>query len=150
MLFPLASHVRGSPRVVVTGAGIITSLGAGWAKNSDGFRAGRTAIRAVTLFDVAGQRAKVAAEVDLPENLPRTRLSARTVARMDRAAKLLLHAGQEAWLQTGWRPDECRRPVLPRSRPLPAVLRGDTDPSRPKWRSAWGRLINQAWNTRYS
>jgi len=66
VLFPLAFHTNDSPRVVVTGAGIITSLGCGWEKNAEGFRTGRTAIRPVTLFDVSGQRAKVAAEVDLP------------------------------------------------------------------------------------
>jgi len=106
VLFPLAFHTNDSPRVVVTGAGIITSLGCGWEKNAEGFRTGRTAIRPVTLFDVSGQRAKVAGEVDLPGELPRTKLSSRTVKRMDRAAKLLLHAGYEAWQQAGWAPGE--------------------------------------------
>ena len=106
MLFPLACHVNGPPRVVITGAGIITSLGAGWTLNAEGFRKGNTALRRVTLFDVEGQRAKIAGEVDLPEHLPPSGLSRRTTGRMDRAAKLLLHAGNEAWQQSGWVPEE--------------------------------------------
>jgi 3-oxoacyl-[acyl-carrier-protein] synthase II len=104
VLFPLARQPNGSPRVVVTGAGIITSLGCGWAKNAEGFRIGRTAFRPVTLFDVSRQRVRVAAEADLPTELPPTRLNHRSAQRMDRAAKLLLHAAHEAWEQSGWTP----------------------------------------------
>jgi 3-oxoacyl-[acyl-carrier-protein] synthase II len=106
VLFPLAHQANGSPRVVITGAGIITSLGAGWPRNAEGFRLGRTAFREVTLFDVSRQRVKRAAEVDLPQNLPSTRLNPRSMQRMDRAARLLLHAAYEAWEQSGWTPDD--------------------------------------------
>ena len=101
MLFPF-SHPVASPRVVISGAGIVTALGAGWKHNAAGFRAGTLAIRPVTLFDVSRQRVKVAGEVDLPENLPQTNLNARQLSRMDRAAKLLLLAAHEAWRQSGW------------------------------------------------
>ena len=93
-------------RVVVTGAGIVTALGAGWAKNEEGFRAGRTAFRRVTLFDVSRQRVKMAAEADLPERMPATLLSPRQSARLDRASSLLLLASVEAWRQAGWEPSE--------------------------------------------
>ncbi len=44
MLFA-SSHQTSPPRrVVVTGAGIITSLGNGWSINAAGFRSGRTTI----------------------------------------------------------------------------------------------------------
>jgi 3-oxoacyl-[acyl-carrier-protein] synthase II len=105
VLFPI-HHPANPPRVVVTGAGVVTSLGLGWKKNADGFRSGRVAIRPVTLFDASRQRAKVAAEIDLPPALPQTRLGRRQMQRLDRAAKLLLLAAHEAWGQSGWQPSE--------------------------------------------
>ena len=104
MLFPLPVVSATRPRVVVTGAGMVTALGRDWETNAAGFRAGKTGFRTVTLFDVSRQRVKNAAEVDLPAGLPGTSLSERAEQRLDRAAKLLLLAGSEAWRQSGWRP----------------------------------------------
>jgi len=101
MLFPLPSSAT-SPRVVITGAGVITALGIGWKPNAEGFRAGHRAFRPVTLFDVSRQRVKIAAEVDLPATLPPTSLNDRQIARLDRAGKMLLLAANEAWRQAGW------------------------------------------------
>ena len=101
MLFPTTSP-QTSARVVVTGAGIVTALGLGWKTNAKGFREGRTAFRPVTLFDVSRQRAKTAAEMNLPAELPRTRLNGHRMARLDRAGKMLLLATLEAWQQAGW------------------------------------------------
>jgi 3-oxoacyl-[acyl-carrier-protein] synthase II len=56
----------------------------------------------VTLFDVTQQRAKQAAEVDLPSKLPPSHLTPKQEARLDRAGRLLLCAGHEAWTQAGW------------------------------------------------
>jgi 3-oxoacyl-[acyl-carrier-protein] synthase II len=106
MLFPTSSSPQASARVVVTGAGIVTALGSGWKVNAEGFRAGRTAFRPVSLFDVRRQRAKTAAEMDLPSSLPRTQLGKRQITRLDRAGKMLLLAAYEAWLQSGWEPAE--------------------------------------------
>lgn len=107
------SDARGGPqRVVVTGAGLITALGIGWKANAEGLRAGRRAFRPVTLFDVSRQRARVAAEVDLPPNPPPTRLSPRTLRRLSRASRQLLWAAAEAWTQSGWTPDENLPQVL--------------------------------------
>jgi 3-oxoacyl-[acyl-carrier-protein] synthase II len=92
--------------VVLTGAGIVTAYGSGWRVNADGFRAGLTAFRPVTLFDVSRQRSKIAAEADLPERLPPTLLPARQVSRLDRASRMLLLAAHEAWGQAGWEPAE--------------------------------------------
>jgi 3-oxoacyl-[acyl-carrier-protein] synthase II len=101
VLFPFVASTN-QPRIVITGAGIVTALGFGWKPNADGFRAGKTAMRPVSLFDVSKQRVKTAAQVDVPETLPATRLSSRQLRRMDRAAKLLVIAADEAWKQSGW------------------------------------------------
>lgn len=104
MLFPPPATPETPQRVVVTGAGIITALGAGWRANADGFRTGRQAFRPVTHFNVERQRAKIAAEVDLPAELPLGLLPKRRAARLDRATQMLLIAAQEAWRQSGWLP----------------------------------------------
>jgi len=106
VLFPTPNPTGACPRVVVTGAGIVTALGQDWRSNADGFRQGRTAFRPVTLFDVSRQRVKVAAEVDLPDALPLTHLGKREITRMDRASKLLLLAADQVWRQSGWEPSD--------------------------------------------
>jgi len=90
----------------VAGAGLITPLGAGWDVNADGFRAGTAAFRPVSLFDASRQRTKIAGEIDLPAMLPPTRLTAKQLRRLNRAGRMLLVAGHEAWTQSGWEPDE--------------------------------------------
>ena len=102
MMFPPPPPPGHPPRVVVTGAGVITALGRGWKPNADGFRAGESGFRPVSQFDVSRQRTKVAAEVDLPAIPLPGRLDGRRLARLDRAAFLLLSAGQEALQQAGW------------------------------------------------
>lgn len=102
MLFPPSQDVVAPRRVVVTGAGILTAHGPGWRVNAEAFRAGRKSFRPVTLFDVSRQRARLAAEVDLPAYLPPTALSARREARLDRAARMLVLAAGEALAQAGW------------------------------------------------
>ncbi len=112
MLFPPCKQVGSPPRVVITGAGCITALGEGWAENAAGFRSGRVAIRRVTLFDVGRQRAKTAGEAKLPARIPPGKLSRARVRRLDRAAKMLLVAADEAWRQAGWESNAGRLPVV--------------------------------------
>jgi len=118
MLFPPPTPPAEPPRVVITGAGIVTALGAGWQSNAEGFRSGRTAFRPVTRFDVSRQRVKVAAEADLPAIERQLlagfagnggerylgRLNERQFARLDVSGKLLLCAALECWKQSGWEP----------------------------------------------
>ncbi len=123
MLFPLRPSANPPPRIVITGAGIITALGLGWTANARGFRLGRSAIRPVTLFDTTRQRAHQAAEVDLPPEPPPLPFSARHTRRRDRATLMLLHAAHEALTQSRWTPDPL--PSLPSPNPplaTPIVL----------------------------
>jgi 3-oxoacyl-[acyl-carrier-protein] synthase II len=106
VLFPVPQKANSRSRVVITGAGIITALGQGWKTNAEGFRVGRTAFKPVDLFDVSRQRIKVAATVELPPELPVNRLGPRESQRLDRAARMLLIAADEAWRQAGWEPAE--------------------------------------------
>jgi len=104
VLFP-SKQAAGVAEVAITGVGVVSALGTGWAPNAEGFRAGRVAFGPVTLFDVSRQRAKTAAEAVLAE-LPRTKLGARQERRLDRASRLLLLAAHEAWQQARWEPSD--------------------------------------------
>ena len=97
--------------MVVTGGGVLTALGNDWKQNAAGFRAGRCGIQPVTLFDVSGQRARVAAEALAPDEIPGSRLHPKRMARMDRATRLLLAAAHQAWTQSGW-PSLTHLPVV--------------------------------------
>lgn len=87
--------------VVVTGVGILTSLGNGWRVNADGFRDGRVAIRPVSVFDVSRQQVGQAGEVALPADLPPNDLPVAELRRLERGGHLLLHAGHEALVMSG-------------------------------------------------
>jgi 3-oxoacyl-[acyl-carrier-protein] synthase II len=101
-------------RVVVTGAGILTSMGKGWRENADGFREGRLAFRDVTLFDTSRQRVHRAGELDLPAQLPDDhQLTERQVQRLDRASAMLVHAASEAVAQSGWAAQDAEAEQIP-------------------------------------
>jgi 3-oxoacyl-[acyl-carrier-protein] synthase II len=55
---------RGRPRVVVTGTGVLTSLGAGKLDNWRALTAGRSGIRRISRFPVGGLRTTIAGTVD--------------------------------------------------------------------------------------
>ncbi len=98
--------------MVITGAGVVTAFGSGWKKNSEAFRSAATSFRPVTLFDVSRHRAKRAGEIDFPQELPPTLLTQKHQKRLDRASRMLLLAGYEAWAQSGWLPTETLPLVL--------------------------------------
>ncbi|QIF04111.1 beta-ketoacyl-[acyl-carrier-protein] synthase family protein [Roseimicrobium sp. ORNL1] len=107
------THEAGTHRVVITGAGIITSMGNDWRENAAGFRAGRLAFRDITVFDASRQRVQRAGEVAFPETFPKTRLTSRQLKRLDRASRLLIHAGVEAMAQSGWNADALADQQIP-------------------------------------
>ncbi len=85
-----------SRSVVITGAGIVSPMGMDLGGNAAGFRAGRTAFRPVTLFDVSRQRVRTAGQVDIPQAPPAPGISRHIWKRMDRGTKLALLAAREA------------------------------------------------------
>ena len=69
-------------------------MGADLAENSAGFRAGRTAFRAVDLFDVSRQRVGTAGQVELPASV--AGVSRKAWQRMDRGSRMAWLAAREA------------------------------------------------------
>lgn len=61
---------KGRPRVVVTGMGLVTSLGRGKADNWNALVAGRSGIRTISRFPTEGLRTTIAGTVDFPEVSP--------------------------------------------------------------------------------
>lgn len=87
--------------VVITGAGIVSPMGMGWADNLAGFRAGRSAFSPITLFDVSHQRVGTAGQVNLPDSAPHFGISKRAWQRMDRGTRLAFFAAREALADAG-------------------------------------------------
>ena len=87
--------------VAITGAGIVTSMGRDFSENAAGFRAGRTAFRAIDLFDTSRQRVGTGGQCDLPNSSPDPRLSAKTWSRMDRGTRMAWIAATEAMTMAG-------------------------------------------------
>ncbi|MGW4031227.1 beta-ketoacyl-[acyl-carrier-protein] synthase family protein [Streptomyces sp. NPDC004838] len=86
-------------RVAVTGVGIVAPGGVGAPAFWDLLENGRTATRGITLFDPAGFRSRIAAEVDFePE---RHGLDKEQVARSDRYIQFALVAAREAMADSG-------------------------------------------------
>jgi 3-oxoacyl-[acyl-carrier-protein] synthase II len=76
-------------------------MGADFAENAAGFRAGRSAFREIDLFDVSRQRVSRAGQIVLPDSSPISRLSPRAWGRMDRGTRMALIAAHEAMAQAG-------------------------------------------------
>lgn len=87
--------------VVITGAGILTSMGPGREANAQGFRNGRTAFREVDLFDVSRQRVGTAGQAELPGRPDWPGLARREWERMDRGTRMALLAAGEALAEAG-------------------------------------------------
>ncbi len=74
---------KGRPIVVVTGLGIVTSLGAGKTDNWAKLTAGELGIHAITRFSTDGMRTRIAGTIDyLPEQPPNAAALAETIAEL--------------------------------------------------------------------
>ncbi|MEU6254473.1 beta-ketoacyl-[acyl-carrier-protein] synthase family protein [Streptomyces sp. NPDC047043] len=86
-------------RVAVTGIGVVAPGGIGVPAFWDLLAAGRTATRAITFFDPAGLRSRIAAECDFDPAAHG--LDAEDVQRCDRYIQFALVAGEEAVRDSG-------------------------------------------------
>jgi minimal PKS ketosynthase (KS/KS alpha) len=90
-----------SRRVAVTGIGVVAPGGIGVSAFWDQLTAGRTATRAISLFDATGFRSRIAAEVDFDPI--EAGLDAERVYRADRHIQMALVAAKEAVNDAGLR-----------------------------------------------
>ncbi|HEY9368474.1 beta-ketoacyl-[acyl-carrier-protein] synthase family protein [Streptomyces sp.] len=90
-------------RVAVTGIGVVAPGGIGVPAFWELLTAGRTATRTITLFDPAGFRSRIAAEVDFDARA--AGLSAEQTERNDRYVQFALVAASEALRDGGLGPD---------------------------------------------
>lgn len=88
-----------SRKVVITGIGAVAPGAVGREAFWDLLSAGRTATRAITLFDANEFRSRIAAEVDFDPTA--AGLSAQQVRRMDRAAQFATVSTREAVADSG-------------------------------------------------
>ncbi|AXK32541.1 beta-ketoacyl-[acyl-carrier-protein] synthase family protein [Streptomyces armeniacus] len=88
-----------SRRAVITGLGVVAPGGVGGAAFWDVLVSGGTATRLISLFDAAGFRSRIAAEVDFDPYAHG--LTPRQVRRMDRAAQFALVSLREAVADSG-------------------------------------------------
>jgi 3-oxoacyl-[acyl-carrier-protein] synthase II len=89
----------GAPRVVVTGTGMLTALGADVASTWAGLLAGRSGITTITAFDPARVASRIAGEV--PGFDPSGVLDRKEQRRTDRFTQLALVAAREALDEAG-------------------------------------------------
>ncbi|MCJ7535683.1 MAG: beta-ACP synthase, partial [Anaerolineales bacterium] len=88
---------KGQPRVVVTGLGALTSLGAVesfW----ENLKAGNSGIRRTSLFDPKDLQVQIAGEVDFE---PGEYIDRKTARRMSRASQVALIAARMALEDSG-------------------------------------------------
>ncbi|NQU61424.1 MAG: beta-ketoacyl-ACP synthase II [Rhodospirillales bacterium] len=108
-------------RVVVTGMGLVTSLGCGVKVNWDGLLAGKSGIGAIQSFDVGDLTAKIAGQVPTGETADghfnaEDWLDSKQIRRMDDFIVYGLTAAIQAVTDSGWMPeneeDQCRTGVM--------------------------------------
>ena len=89
----------GSWRAAVTGIGVVAPGGIGREPFWQLLTSGRTATRAISLFDPTGFRSRIAAECDF--DAAAAGLTEEQTARMDRCAQFAVVGAREAWADSG-------------------------------------------------
>ena len=94
-------------RVVVTGMGVVSCMGAGLAANWEGVIAGRSGIGPITLFDTAAHQTRIAGEVRGNFD-PAGHIPLKQLRRMDRYQQFAVVAASEAMEDSGlqWPPED--------------------------------------------
>ena len=100
---PSAVISGGPRRAVITGLGVVSPFGEGGGPFLEGLRAGRSATRAVTLFDPDDLPCRVAAEV--PGFDPARYLEPEDLDRVGRVVPMAIAAAREALGDAGLEPD---------------------------------------------
>jgi 3-oxoacyl-[acyl-carrier-protein] synthase II len=96
--------MRGARRAFITGMGCVGPHGVGIAAFLDGLRAGRTATRALTLFDAGDLPSRVAGQV--PDFHPEAHVAARDRQRVARVVPMACLAAREALSTAGLPPGD--------------------------------------------
>lgn len=91
--------ISSNRRVVITGLGVISSVGIGKEKFWDSLAAGRSGIKAITTFDTSSYDCKIAGEIT--EFDPSDFMPTQTARRIDRFAQLGLAAARLAVIDSG-------------------------------------------------
>src|SRR6059058_3294203 len=91
--------LNGRRRVVITGLGAVTPLGADVASTWDGLVSGRSGAGAITQFDTTGYAVHFACEVK--DFDPTTYIDRKQARRMDRFAHLIVAAARQAEADSG-------------------------------------------------
>src|SRR5215510_3278938 len=87
-------------RVVITGAGVVSSLGDSSSSLQFSLRSGRRAVRPVELFSTAGLGCPLGGEI--PSFDAREYLGRRNLRPLDRTSRLVTSAAQLALNESGW------------------------------------------------
>ncbi|MFG2143001.1 beta-ketoacyl-[acyl-carrier-protein] synthase family protein [Streptomyces sp. NPDC048696] len=98
---PSPSHERAEGRVVITGAGPVTSIGSGRRTFLDALKEGRTGVGPARLTDLSRSRTKLAAEVDTADC--RRHVDRAYARRLDQIGLLTLAASRLALDDAGLR-----------------------------------------------
>ena len=94
--------MSGRRRVVVTGIGLVTSLGIGWRDNWEAALAGRSGAATIASFEPLDTRTTIACEVKGFD--PSDYMDRRVARRMDRFAQFAVAAGRTSGSTTAPQP----------------------------------------------